>query len=387
MAIMVSVLEKSKSKPRLIFSSVFTPKNSGRSFGRLGFLLVILNVLFLSSCNFQEKVEKPQGSNLPQAPVIFGGVIPSPERNPLSPEGIALGKALFFDPMLSGNNSISCATCHHPEKAFGESVALSNAGISGKTLFRHTQPLFNLAWQPLHFWDGGVQNLESLSFAPIQDENEMGQDIAELEQEINNSPYAEKIRKVFNDEPNAAYVVRALAQYMRSLISADSPFDQWKDGRSPNALMESQIRGYRIFEANCEGCHKEPFFTDHSFHNNGIRDDFSDRSHEGIYLGRYRVTNDPNLIGAFKTPSLRNLLQSAPYMHTGEFSTLEEVINHYSDGIKDSPTLAPQLKSLPTLANGRKGFNFSEGQKRDLILFLQALQDPTFPKKEMLPNY
>lgn len=302
------------------------------------------------------------------------GVVPQPSYNLASEAGIALGKKLFFDPVLSANNSISCASCHVPSLAFSDGVALSNKGVSTKPLSRNSPALFNLAWMQGVFWDGGAKNLESQVFGPLTHPDEMAMDLLELSVRLQKIP---EYRKLFKDVWQtdsilSFHIARSIAQYERSLISFNTPFDLFYQGKKQ--VSEIEKPGYAVFMQKCESCHKLPLFTDNSYHNNGIDDAFMDTREELLRFGRYRITNDSADIGKYKTPSLRNIKFTAPYMHDGRFATLEAVLNHYSKGVhQNSPNLDSRL-------NYQGGFSLNEQEIRELLIFLNMLNDETFIK-------
>ncbi|MEL1244016.1 cytochrome c peroxidase [Flavobacterium sp. DGU11] len=295
------------------------------------------------------------------------------QENPLTKEGIALGRKLFFDTRLSGTNTVSCATCHKPELAFSDGAALSTSGVSGHPLLRNAPALINLAWADNGlFWDGGSTNLESQAFAPMAHVDEMHQDLNELIDELNADPlYPSMFAAAFADEVTQAGIVKALAQYQRTLISGNSKYDRYLLGQEQLSPLESQ--GLAIAENLCFSCHSGVLLTDNSYHNNGLDSDFSDTSHEGMFQGRYRVTYNPSDLGKYKTPTLRNIALTGPYMHDGRFDTLEEVITFYATGVNESPTLDPLLHR-----NGGQGFGISTQEREALAAFLRTLTDEDF---------
>jgi cytochrome c peroxidase len=299
-----------------------------------------------------------------------------PERNKASQEGILLGKKLFFDPMLSGNNSISCASCHKPDKAFSDSPNQFSRGINQKLTNRNTPALFNLMWSTTFFWDGGVKNLESLSIAPLHASNEMDQNLDSLVAELKQDPeYVKLFNQVFGSEIDIQKILWALAQYTRSLISANSLYDKYLIDSSTYILTSEQKLGRQVYLTYCASCHSGVLFTDHQFHNNGIDSIFIDKSELGVRLGRYRITLKEEDRGKFKTPSLRNLLFTAPYMHDGRFNTLDDVLNHYNYGVKYSPTLDTLLP--------RGGFKLENDKINALKSFLYLLNDSNFVKQDL----
>lgn len=250
--------------------------------------------------------------------------IPSPERNPISDYGLKLGHKLFFDSRLSSNGKVSCATCHQPKKAFSDGLSLSLAGVSGQVLKRHVPALINLAWQKAYFWDGGANDLESQVFGPLRHADEMGKNLDDLVKELNaDKGYREAFKRAFGvDSISSAYITRALAQYERSLISINSTYDQYQRGEV--VLNDLALEGLSIFRSKCTSCHSEDLFTDGGYHNIGLDTIFSEVN-MGIGQGRFRITKVSTDMGAYKTPSLRNIAVTAPYMHDGRFASLKDV--------------------------------------------------------------
>lgn len=323
------------------------------------------------SCG-QDPAIKPMAFEL-ESPANFGATVPQPEYNKATKEGIALGKKLFFDKRLSQNNDISCGSCHLPEKAFSDFGKQFSIGNEGKILKRNTQALFNLAWETSFFWDGGAKNLESQVFAPLQAHDEMNANLDSLQKELSKiDEYKSLFKKAFDsDEISSVKVAWAIAQYERSLISANSNYDKWvrNEGFSLSSIEQ---KGFDIFKIKCATCHKADLFADGNFHNNGLDSTFDDSRFENLYKGRFRITTNEADLGKYKIPSLRNLKFTAPYMHDGRFATLTEVINHYSNGIKTSPTLSEKLP--------KEGFRFTPEERESLIAFLNTLNDNEFTK-------
>lgn len=306
------------------------------------------------------------------------------KTNPLTEDGIALGKKLFFDKRLSGNNQVSCATCHQQNLVFSDGFALTTQGISGKALERNSPALINLAWATTGlFWDGGSTNLESQSFAPLAHEDEMHQNLTELIEELNaDANYPRLFDKAFGKAINQADIVKAIAQFERTLISGNSKYDKYIRKESGGNLDSDELKGLQIAEKFCFSCHATPLLTDNLYHNNGIDTDFTDDTELMMKKGRFRITNDLQDLGKFRTPTLRNIEKTAPYMHDGRFETLEQVVNHYSNGILASATLDPVLNQ-----NGKLGIPLSETDKKQLIAFLRTLTDYEFlTDKRFLEN-
>ena len=297
-----------------------------------------------------------------------------PNSNSLTEEGIALGKKLFFDKILSGDGTQSCASCHQPEKAFTDNLQFSE-GIEGRKGFRNAMSLFNLAWNFDEFfaWDGKDFTLENQAFEPVSNPLEMNANWKEIEIRLNShASYPDLFQKAFGIlKIDSTHVVKAIAQFERTLISGNSKFDKYLLGEA--TLSPEEENGFNVFmdEAkgdcfHCHGSNNNPLWTDNQFHNNGLDAIFSD-------LGLGAITGDPADNGKFKTPSVRNLAFTAPYMHDGRFATLEEVINHYSEGLKPSSTIDPLIKKV-----NEGGVKLSEKDKTDLKAFLLTLSDTEF---------
>lgn len=286
----------------------------------------------------------------------------------LSRERVALGKELFFDPILSRNRDISCATCHLPHLAFTDGLPVS-VGTEGRMHNRNSPSLFNVAWQPYLFMDGGNPSLESQVIGPIEEHREMDLPFTEALARVGAiASYQEKFQQAFNQDVNPYSLSLALASYERALVSYDSPFDRYYYQGDSSALSESAKAGLALFispDLNCVACHSFPLTTDFSFRNNGLKEFYLDS-------GRARVTN--NLLeheGQFKVATLRNIALTAPYMHDGSLQSLGEVVDHYASGgsnhrLKDSLI---------------DGFSLSAHQKQNLIAFLEALTDTSSYKQ------
>ncbi len=328
------------------------------------------------SCSQDGEILQPNSSIAIEGPKNFSTELPQPTDNRATVKGIALGKKLFFDPILSGNNTIACAACHHADKAFSDGLAFSNKGISGIPMLRNAPALFNIAWAKGYFADGGAKNLESQVFAPLQHEDEMKQNLSELITELRlSAKYPILFKEAFGvDSINTTLLVHAIAQFERSLISANSKYDKYVRLEG-EILTLQELKGLEIFKSKCESCHKADFFTDFDFHNNGLDSSFNDNSHENIHKGRYRITGNIVDVGKFKTPSLRNLSFTAPYMHDGRFANIDEVLTHYNSGIKYSATLDEKIP--------KPGFQLSIVEIEDLKIFLKTLDDYDFTSQSL----
>jgi len=300
-----------------------------------------------------------------------------PEDNPLTRERIALGKALFHDARLSANNEMSCATCHLREHAFTDPRKFS-VGIDGSVGVRNAMPLYNLAWKKHFFWDGRVETLRKQALMPIEDPIEMADDLEMVVEDLSaDASMTAAFAQAFSPpEITAEKIGLAIEQFLISQVSYRSRYDRAIEGRVQ--LTEQEQRGFHLFVteheprsgqfgADCFHCHGGTLFTDHQFHNNGLV--------PGMDEGRSRVTGKKEDRFKFVTPSLRNVAVTAPYMHDGQFATLEEVIEHYDRGLHRSPSLDPNLAK-------REALNLSAKDKAALVAFLKTLTDEYFLRSE-----
>lgn len=347
-------------------------------------LYIVSFILIISSCKKEEMInnDKVLHAVTLDVPSNFPKYVDD-LNNPLTKEGIALGRLLFYDTRLSGNNQLSCASCHSQGLAFSDGVALNNIGVSGQTLVRHSPTLINLAWSNTGlFWDGGVTNLESQAFAPLTSVDEMHQNLTELEYELKQVPdYVNRFKFVFNSEIKSAHVVKALAQFQRTLVSGNSKYDQYVRKENGVFLTSQELEGLELVNTKCKSCHSGALFTDNGFHNNGLDNVFSDE-HEGIFQGRFRVTLNPADMGKFKTPTLRNVMLTAPYMHDGRFKTIDEVLDHYNLSLKNSPTVDQLLYQN----NNQLGIAISTNEKEAIKAFLHTLTDHHFITNKNFSN-
>lgn len=291
--------------------------------------------------------------------------IPYPADNPPTAAKAALGRRLFYDTRLSRDRSISCATCHRPEASFADPPKPFTFGIDGHLTGRNSPALTNLAYAPLLFADGSAGSLEEQAAVPILNPLEMDMDTNALTRRLAAEPlYRDLFRDAWGDSnPSFASVKGALATFERTFLSGASAYDRWNRGDS-KALGAAALRGQEIFfgaKADCGSCHTGFDFTDRNFHNTGMDTVFLDP-------GRAGVTGAPEDSGRFKTPSLRNVALSPPYMHDGRFSTLKAVIDHYNTGGRPSPRRDPLMRPL----------GLDESEVADLAAFLEALTDSAF---------
>lgn len=314
-------------------------------------------------------------SNLP-APIL-------PQDNPLTYEGIALGKALFFEKMLSKDGTVSCGSCHNQSNAFTDTDKQFSEGIEGKIGDRNSMPIFNMFYHTKgFFWDGRAKLLRDQSLGPIENPLEMGET---LENVVNKLQSEFEYRKLFYNAFGDSIVSPlkmslAMEQFMLTFVSGNSKFDKVERGEAQ--YTDSELRGKQLFftefetggktrGADCFHCHATADFSNHEFMNNGL-----DSESEFKDLGRAQFTKRPTDNAKFKTPSLRNVAVTGPYMHDGRFATLEEVIEHYNSGIKESPTLDVNIHGI------KDGMNLTEQEKQDLLAFLNTLTDEFYLNNE-----
>lgn len=288
---------------------------------------------------------------------------------PLPETKAELGEKLFFDPILSRDSSISCASCHKPHLAFADSLAVS-PGIEGRLGKRNAPSVMNMAFRSVFFYDGRAKTIRDQIHFPIQDSVEMdlSYEVA-VSRLISNKYYKTAFNLIYKEDPNVDNVADAISEYESTLETANTEFDAWMNNR-PNAMSASAIRGRDVFmsdKAKCFNCHFGPDFTDDDFKNIGLYDDskYTDR-------GRYDITKKPSDMGKFKVPGLRNVAVTAPYMHDGSFKTLREVIEYYDNPYKivHDPINIDEDLSKP--------LNLTEQEKRDLEAFLRSLTDRRF---------
>jgi len=296
--------------------------------------------------------------------------VPQPVGSSASPERIALGRRLFEDKALSSTGTIACASCHDPRLAFSDGES-TGKGITGKRLARHTPSLWNTAFSPLLFWDGRASSLEDQVRFPVEHADEMGSTLDAAAQRLaKDESYRTAFAAAFPASPDVASrtIAAALAAYERTLVSPPTRFDAWVAGEA-GALTESEVRGFRLFtgKGRCIACHVGFDFTDHNFYDIGL---------PGTDRGRGNEIGLPAADHAFKTPTLRELAWTAPYMHNGSLATLDEVVLHYEKGGVARPT---RSKDLPVK------LRLTDSERADLLAFLQALSSETPPQPSTEP--
>jgi cytochrome c peroxidase len=319
----------------------------------------------------------PIGTPLEIAAPLGLPPVPFPADNPPTAETIALGRRLYYDPILSVDNTVSCATCHHPDFGFSDGEEVSD-GVGGKTGTRNSPTVFNSAYLTTQFWDGRAPSLEKQAEGPVENPVEMAHTLAGVEQKLMADPsYRAEFKKAFGaDRISYEMVEKAIASFERTVVSGNSPFDRYFYGGEKTALSDAAQRGLEVFrdpkKGNCAVCHtiEEDYalFTDNEFHNLGVgltlKGEFPDP-------GRYEVTKNEADRGKFRTSTLRNITLTAPYLHDGSARTLKDVIDFHIGGGNSNPNLDPEIHVL----------DFLTGQERaDLLAFLESLTG------EMPPN-
>jgi cytochrome c peroxidase len=321
------------------------------------FVSVALQCLFaIQSESRAQDLAVPHGLLAPKAPA----------DNPYTKEKAELGKQLYFDKRLSRDNTVSCASCHDPQKGWsnGEAVA---TGIGGQKGGRSAPTIINAAYASLQFWDGRAVGLEGQALGPIQNPIEMDLTLPEMEKKLNAiKGYRDQFQKVFGTDVTAENVGKAIATFERTILSGNAPYDRFKAG-DKTALSESAQRGMKLFfgKANCSACHAGPAFTDGAFHNigMGIKSEKPD-------LGRYELSKLEGDKGSFKTPGLREIKHSAPYMHDGTKNTLKEVVEYYNQGGEANPQLDEEIFALKLTAQ----------EIDDLVRFLEEGLSGDYPQ-------
>jgi cytochrome c peroxidase len=356
------------------------------------------------------------GAGLPAAVALAGPLglppVPVPADNPMTPQKIALGSKLFNDKRFSSTGEVSCATCHDAGKAFTDSPLQTSEGINKLKGTRNAPTVVNAAYFTTQFWDGRSASLEDQSQHPFVNPIEMGLPNHEPILKIvrTDTEYVASFRQVFAVEPAAItmeHVKKAIATFERTIVAGDSPFDRYYFGGDKAAMSESAVRGFQVFlgDGRCVSCHvieqDQALFTDNRFHNVGvginriqdkvpeIAPKFIEAKAKGLdvdkavlsnpstsELGRFAITEELDVLGAFKTPTLRNVEVTAPFMHDGSLKTLRDVVVHYNNG--GVTNKGERVNDF--LSGGIRELNLSDQQITDLVAFMEALTSPQFAK-------
>jgi cytochrome c peroxidase len=297
-----------------------------------------------------------------------------PADNPLTTAKVELGKKLYFDPRLSVDGTVSCATCHNPTFGFSNGVQFS-PGHKGQLGDRNSPTVINRLYSTVQFWDGRAVSLEEQALGPVQNPVEMANTLEGMISNLDRiSGYKAEFKKAFGtEEITPDRVAKAIASFERTLLSANSPFDRFQEGET-DAISESAMRGFAVFmgKGGCNECHSAPTFTDEQFHNLGVGMD-----KENPDLGRFKVTNNEQDRGAFKTPTLRDITETYPYLHDGSVKTLGEVVEIYDRGGTPNPWLDSKIKPL----------NLTDQEEADLVEFMKTLTcEPIEIEEPVLPQ-
>ena len=316
--------------------------------------IAIITISFFS-CFFIKK------NSFNKAEFLFPEIV-NPKHNRPIKERVELGQKLFFDPILSIDSSLSCASCHKPNLAFSDDVAFS-PGVYNRAGVRNAPSLANIGYHPYFLREGSIKTIEMQALVPIQEENEFAHNIVDIAEQMKKIPeYVKMSKEAYGKSPDPYVITRALAAYERTLVSKNSKFDKFINGEIP--LTKEEKQGFDLFmsnKTNCSSCHGGFNFTRYKITNNGLYENYKDE-------GRMRATKNNKDLALFKTPSLRNIELTAPYMHDGSLTTLEEVVEHYNIGGKNHIHKDSLIVPL----------NLNKNQKSDLVSFLKILTDSSF---------
>lgn len=357
-----------------------------------GTILTTLLCLGLSACGGQEEVKAPTKQPIKEQAVAKAseidpeellkslrnhtslvpiGDVPVPEDNPMKPEVLELGQILFFDPRLSGNNEISCQTCHDPGLGYGDNQPTFDKYTGGNGA-RNSPTVINAGYYTTNFWDGRAASLEEQALGPIQNPDEMNQPLNELINELSAvKGYQERFQAAFNDGITEQNIAKALAAFQRQIVVKDTPYDRFLEGDT-NALTKQEISGLRLFtgKAYCVTCHNGPNLSDNNFYNIGLNTEDK---------GRQAVTGEEGDLGRIRTPGLYGITHTAPYMQDGSLATLEEVIDYYDRGGDN------HLNKSFFMQKFMSPLGLTDQEKADLLAFLKTLggEPPFFTKPEL----
>ena len=330
-------------------------------------LLTVIFISYVSSFSFSSLASDFQKMTFvagdPSLKAWILPEVPQPKGNQTTAERVTLGKMLFFDPRLSGDGNMSCASCHNP--LFGWSDGLPTAkGFKSEILGRASPTVINTGFNSIQMWDGRKKSLEDQAMGPMMSNEEMNMDIPKLLTFLRQTVgYKEAFEKAYpNEEISEATIAKAIASFERTVVSNNSPFDQWIQG-DKDAMTKQQVEGFKLFmnpkKGNCEVCHSAPNFTDNGFHNIGL-EQFGTKHPD---LGRYTERPLRMMKGAFKTPTLRDISNTAPYFHDGSAFTLEEVVSHYEKGGVIKTNISPNMNTA----------KLNSKEQEAIVTFMKAL--------------
>lgn len=335
-----------------------------------------LAFLFAFAC----QPEDPQPEKVDirfEVPANFPPTVYDLSKNPVTQAGFELGRALFYDGILSRDGTISCGFCHQQSSGFTQHGHDLSHGIDDKLTLRNALPIQNLAWEKEFFWDGGVFHLDLFAVSPIEADNEMDEELPNVLNKLRqHKTYPKMFEAAFGSpEITTDRFLKALSQFQLMCISADSKYDKYvrKEGVM---LTSEELAGLEVFQQKCASCHSGELFTDNSYRNNGLPVGNPEDT------GRGRITLNAADNYKFRVPSLRNVEVTLPYMHDGRFYTLEKVLDFYANDVIDSPTLDPLLKQ-----DGRLGIPLNETEKKQIIAFLRTLTDQDFLRRKEISEF
>lgn len=347
-------------------------------------------MVLITSCSKPETVPAKPTAYYWKKPVHFPDPVYDFSRNPITEEGVKLGKLLFYDGIMSRNNMVSCGTCHQQQNAFSQQGHRLSQGVDDLLGTRNTPSLQNMAWNPSFFWDGGVHDLDFTILNPIENPVEMDENIPSIIKKLKTDSipgtlhivdYPGHFKNAFGtEEITTGRIMKAMSQFMLTMISAGSRYDLYLAGNK-SVLNKQEKEGLDLFAKNCSSCHNGVLFTDHSFRNNGLTP-FKNND-----KGRYEITGNENDYYKFKVPSLRNIAITFPYMHDGRYQSLDDVLKHYSDSITVSYNSEAGKTLDPFLINLKKnGTHLTPYEQKTIVAFLHTLTDEVFIKDAKLSN-
>lgn len=348
---------------------------------KIFFNFFVAITFFACSNNDDIYVKIPKSVSL-EIPENFPEVVYDLSQNPLTEEGIALGKKLFYEGNLSKNTIISCGFCHEQASAFTHHGHTVSHGVNGAVGFRNTQPIQNLAFFNEFTWDGAAIHLDLQPIIPITSDFEMGETIPSVLEKLSaNKEYLQLFTDAFgDDEINSERMLKALSQFMVTMISGDSKYDKVIREEENTTFLPKEQKGFNVFKNKCATCHSGELFTDKTYRNNGIP--YNSKFPEE--KGRQRVSGYAEDFYKFRVPSLRNVEMSFPYMHDGRFKTLEAVLNFYTNGMTQN---GGKIDPFLVKPDGSLGIDLSEEDKINLIAFLTTLTDNNFLNNERFAEF
>lgn len=328
--------------------------------------LGLVGLLLFIACEKEDILPEPSIYELRQ-PEYFPEITYPIEDSPITKEGFDLGKKLFNDPRLSLDNSIACSNCHVKGVAFTDPQHNPSVGIFDQSGIRNAPMIANMAFQKEFLWDGGISHLDFVAVFAIENQREMGEELSHVVQKLNEiNEYPPMFKEAFPaiDSITSPYMLKAISQYMLLLVSDNSKYDRVVRGE--DTFTPQELSGEKVFALKCASCHSGALFTNQEFMNNGLDSIFLD-------VGRELISASASDLGKFKVPSLRNIMLTKPYMHDGRFKTIDEVLEHYRNGVKPSETLADELSK-----DGKLGLRVTEEEIGALKAFLETLTDYEF---------